>query len=110
MAVPSQVEIANMRTWSIYSHYYQHRQMYVTQDRAVAAGIRAMLQKAQAQPPNLNVTEDDIASGLLSFLLADAKWTAYLGKKAHMIAPVRLVMTDTLARYIASEAYVDIIK
>jgi hypothetical protein len=110
MAGPSQVEIANMRTWSIYSHYFQRRQMYVTYGRAVAAGIRTILQKAQAQPPNLNVTEDELASGLLTFLLVDAHWTAYLGRKAHMTGPVRLVMTDTLARFIASEAYADITK
>src|SRR5271165_5537006 len=114
MAAPSPVEIANMRTWSIYRHYYRHRQMYVAQGRAIAAGIRTILQKAQshaqAQPLNLTVAEDDIANGFRSFLLNDARWTAYLSTKAHMTGPVHLVMTDTLARFIAWEAYTDITK
>ncbi len=114
MGAPSPVEIANMRTWSIYGHYYQHRQMYVAQGRAIAAGIRVILQKAfshaQTQPLNLIVAEDDIASGFRAFLLNDAHWTAYLRRKAHMTGPVHLVMTDTLARFIAWEAYADIIK
>src|SRR4051812_11378435 len=112
MAAPSLVEIANMRTWNIYRHYYRNRQMYVTQGRAIAAGIRVMLQKAQSQaqalPLNLTVAEDDIAFGFRSFLLNDARWTAYLRSKAHMTGPVHLVMTDTLARFVAWEAYADV--
>jgi hypothetical protein len=112
MAAPNQVEIANMGTWNIYRHYYRYRQMYVNQGSAIAAGIRTILQKVQsitqAQPPNLTVAEDDIASAFRSFLLNDANWTTYLGRKAHMTGPVHLVMTDTMARFIAWEAYVDI--
>ena len=112
MAAPSQVEIANMRTWNIYRHYYRNRQMYVSQGRAIAAGIRTILQQAQlitqAQPPNLTVAEDDIASAFRSFLLNDTNWMAYLGRKTHMTGLVRTVITDAMARFIASEAYADI--
>ena len=87
--------------------------MYVNQGRAIAAGIRTMLQQAQssitqAQPPILTVAEDDIANAFRSFLLHDPNWMAYLGSKAHMTGPVHLVMTDIMARFIAWEAYVDI--
>jgi hypothetical protein len=102
MAAPNPTEIANMRTWSIYKHYYRHRQMYVVEGRAIAAGIRTILLKAQpqppAQPPNLTVAEDDIAAGFLAFLLYDPHWSAYLHKKA------------TMARFIAWDAYVDIVR
>ena len=114
MAAPNQVEIANMRTWNIYRHYFRCRQMYVSQGRAIAAGIRTIFQQAQsitqAQPPNLTVAEDDIASAFRSFLLNDARWMAYLRSKAHMTSLMHLVMTDTMARFIASEAYADITK
>jgi hypothetical protein len=114
MAAPNLIEIANMRTWNIYRHYYRYRQMYVDQGRAIAAGIRTMLNHAQlmtqAQPPNLIVAEDDIANAFRSFLLNDVNWMAYLRSKAHMIGPVHLVMTDIMARFIAWEAYVDITK
>jgi hypothetical protein len=111
MAAPSPTEIANMRTWSLYGNYYRNRQMYVTQGRAMAAGIRTVLhaqQHAQALPLNLTVAEDDIAVGFRSFLLCDARWMAYLRRKAHTTGPVHLVMTDTMARFIAWEAYTDI--
>jgi hypothetical protein len=114
MAAPSPVEIGNMKTWNIYRHYYRNRQMYVDQGRAIVAGIRSILQKAQSytqtQPLNLTVAEDDIASGLHSFLLNDAHWTAYLRSKAHMTSPMHQTITDTVARFIAWEAYADIIK
>lgn len=114
MAAPNQVEIANMRTWNIYRHYFRCRQMYVNQGRAIAAGIRTILQRTQsvtqAQPPNLTIAEDDIASAFRSFLLNDVNWMAYLRSKAHMTGLVHLVMTDTVARFIAWEAYADITK
>jgi hypothetical protein len=107
------VEIANMRTWNIYRHYFRNRQMYVDYGRAIAAGIRAMLQKAQsitqAQPSTLTIAEDEIANAFRTFLLSYPRWTAYLRSKAHMIGPVHLVMTDTMARFIAWDAYADII-
>jgi hypothetical protein len=82
--------------------------------RAIAAGIRTILQRTQsvtqAQPPNLTVAEDDIASAFRSFLLNDVNWMAYLRSKAHMTGLVHLVMTDTVARFIAWEAYADITK
>lgn len=112
MAAPSPIEIANMQTWSIYRHYYRNRQMYVDYGRAIASGIKMILQKAQShaqvQPLNLTVPEDDIAAGLRVFLLHDTRWMAYLRRKSHMTAPVHLVMTDTFARFVASEAYIDI--
>jgi hypothetical protein len=104
------IEIANMRTWNIHRHYYRNRQMYVDYGRAIASGIRTMLQKAQAQPLNLIVAEDDIANAFRSFLLIDSHWMTYLHSKAHMTGPVHLVITDTMARFIASEAYADITK
>lgn len=115
MAAPNPVEISNMRTWNIYNHYYRFRQMYVNQGRAIAAGIRTMLQQAQqsitqAPPANLTVAEDDIANAFRSFLLQDPNWMAYLGRKAHMTGPVNLVITDIMARFIAWEAFVDITK
>jgi hypothetical protein len=88
MAAPNQIEVANMRTWNINRHYYRYQQMYVDQGRAIAAGIRNTLNRAQlmtqAQPPNLIVAEDDIADTFRSFLLNDVKWMAYMRSKAHM--------------------------
>lgn len=114
MAAPNPVEIANLQTWSIYRHYYKHRSMYVTQGRAIAAGIRTILQSAQlhaqAQPIILTIAEDDIARAFRAFLLHDARWTAYSRKKAHITYPVHLLITDILARFIASEAYQEIIR
>jgi hypothetical protein len=113
MAVNS-VEISNMQTWNIHRHYFRNRQMYVDYGRAIAAGIRTMLQKAQsitqAQPLNLTIAEDEIANAFRTFLLNDPRWMAYLRSKAHIIGPVHLVMTDTMARFVAWEAYADIIK
>ena len=113
MAAPNPVEVSNMQTWSVYRHYFKNRQMYVAQGRAIAAGIRAILQKAtpaQAQPVNLNIAEDDIATAFVGFLMIDKNWMAYLQKKAHMTGPIYLVMTDTMARFIAWDAYADITK
>jgi hypothetical protein len=113
MAAPSSVEISNMRVWSIYAHYYKNKRMYVTQGKAAVAGIRAMLQKAQNQAQvqvvNPVVPEDDIAAAFRLFLMNDKNWLSYMGRKSHMTGPVVLVMTDTMARFIAWEAYTDII-
>jgi len=116
MAKPSVVEIQNMKVWSLHGHYFKNRSMYVAEGRAIAAGIRAILQKSQPQtsqsppPTTPTVQEADIAAGFLSFLNNDKNWTAYLGKKGHMTATLKVVMTDTMARFIAWEAYVDITK
>ena len=56
------------------------------------------------------VDEDDIADVLRTWLPTFQYWTAYMDKKAHMGGEVRLAMTDTMARFIASESYADIIK
>lgn len=112
MAAPNSVETANMRTWSIYRHYFKNRRMYVLQGKAIVAGIKTILQKsqthAQTQPVNLTVAEDDIAAAFRGFLTNDKNWTAYMAKKSHMTGPVHLVMTDTMARFVAWEAYSDI--
>lgn len=111
MAAPSNVEISNMQVWSLYAHYYKYRQMYVAQGRAIVAGIKTMLSKVQAQPfMNVSVSEDDIASTFLNWLTNDKNWRAYLAKKSHMTGPLQHVMTDTMARFIAWEAYSDLIK
>jgi hypothetical protein len=116
MAAPSLIEIANIKTWNIYAHYFRNRQMYVDQGRAIVAGIRSTLQKLQvsAQAPSgiltIAVAEDEIAAAFVTFLTKDKNWMAYLGRKAHMTGPVHAVMTDTMARFIASEAYVDILR
>lgn len=113
MAAPSIIEIANMKVWSLYTHYFRNRDMYVRQGKAIVAAIRVMLQKmpaAQGQSGSPTVYEDDIAASFRVWLLNDKNWTAYLAKKAHMTHAMLLTMTDTMARFIASEAYADIIK
>jgi len=65
---------------------------------------------APAQLVTITVTEHDIAAGLLACLSKDTRWMAYLGLKAHMTAPVNMIMTDTMARFIAWDGYADIIK
>jgi hypothetical protein len=111
MAAPSNVEILNMQVWSVHTHYYKYRQMYVAQGRAIVAGIKTMLSKAPPQPlVTLSVSEDDIASAFLFWLMNDKKWQAYLAKKSHMTGPGQHMMTDTMARFIAWEAYSDLIK
>jgi hypothetical protein len=113
MAAPSSVEISNLQVWSLYGHYYKHRRIYVAIGRAVVAGIRVMLSKAQSQAQsqmNLVVPEDDIVIAFRGWLTNDQNWTAYLAKKSHMTGPVHVLMTDTMARFIAWEAYADMIK
>jgi antitoxin component of RelBE/YafQ-DinJ toxin-antitoxin module len=113
MAAPSSIEVSNMKVWSLHGHYIKNRPMYVQQGRAIVAAIRTMLQKAaatQTQPISATVPEDDIATSFRVWLMNDKKWLAYLAKKSHMTGPVVVTMTDTMARFIASEAYVDITK
>jgi hypothetical protein len=114
MAAPSLVEVSNMKVWNLHRHYFNNRQMYVLQGRGIAAAIRVMLQKAAAaahtQPASATVSEDDIAASFRVWLLNDKNWTAYLAKKSHMTHAVVVTMTDTMARFIAWEAYVDITK
>ncbi len=114
MAAPSIVEISNMKVWNLYKHYFSNRRMYVQQGRGIVAAIRVMLQKAvaQAQQPaaTATVSEDDIADSLKVWLLSDKNWTAYLAKKSHMTPAAFVTMTDTMARFIASDAYGDITK
>jgi hypothetical protein len=113
MAAPSIIEISNMKVWNLHKHYLYNRQMYVQQGRAIVAAIRVMLQKAasaQSQSGSPTVFEDDIAASFRVWLLNDKNWTAYLAKKSHMTHATLVTMTDTMARFIASEAYVDITK
>jgi hypothetical protein len=111
MAAPSTIEISNMKVWNLHKHYFNNRQMYVQQGRAIVAAIRVMLQKAaQSQPGNPTISEDDIAASFRVWLLNDRNWTAYLAKKSHMTHALHVTMTDIMARFIASEAYVDITK
>jgi hypothetical protein len=114
MAAPNLIEIANMKTWSIHTHYFNNRQMYVTQGRAIVTNLRTMLKNAQAaaraQSGITNITENEIATAFITFLTKDKNWMAYLDKKAHMTKLVHAAMTETMARFIASEAYEDIIR
>lgn len=112
MAAPSTIEISNMKVWNLHRHYFNNRQMYVQQGRAIVAAIRFMLLKAgsPSQPGNPTVPEDDISASFRVWLLNDKNWTAYLAKKSHMTHALLVTMTDTMARFIASEAYVDITK
>jgi hypothetical protein len=112
MAAPSITEISNMKVWSLHKHYFNNRQMYVLQGRGIVAAIQVMLQKAaaQTQPASATVSEDDIAASFRVWLLNNRNWTAYLAKKSHMTHAVLVTMTDTMARFIAWEAYVDITK
>jgi hypothetical protein len=111
MAAPSTTEISNMKVWSIYQHYFNNRPMYVQQGRGIVAAIRTMLQKVPQIPPvSVTVFEDDIADSFRTWLLNDGNWGAYLRKKSHMTPAVHITMTDTMARFIAWEAYVDITK
>jgi hypothetical protein len=107
MAAPSIIEISNMKVWSIYNHYFNNRQMYVQQGKGIVAAIRVMLQKVGAVS---TVSEDDIAASFRMWLLNDKNWTAYLAKKSHMTHAMLVTMTDTMARFVASEAYADITK
>jgi hypothetical protein len=110
MAAPSITEISNMRVWSLHGHYFNNRSMYVQQGKAIVAAIRVMLQKAtQTQPTSATVSEADIAAAFRTWLMNDKNWLAYLAKKSHMTSPVVITMTDTMARFIAWEAYADII-
>ena len=111
MVAPSSTEMSNMKVWNLHTHYFNNRPMYVQQGRAIVAAIRTMLQKAaQTQPANATVSEDDVAASFRVWLLNDKNWTAYLSKKTHMTGAVTVMMTDTMARFIAWEAYVDITK
>jgi hypothetical protein len=111
MAAPSTTEISNMKVWSIHQNYFNNRPMYVQQGRGIVAAIRIMLQKVpQTQPASVTVPEDDIAASFRTWLLNDRNWGAYLAKKSHMTHAVHVTMTDTMARFIAWEAYVDITK
>lgn len=109
MVAPSNTEIANLKFWSLYKHYFNHRQMYVRQGKGIVAGIRVMLQKAtHTQPASAIVSQDDIAASFMTWLPNDSNWTAFLAKKSHMTQALQTSMTDTMARFIAWEAYVDI--
>jgi hypothetical protein len=96
-----------MKVWSLYTHDFKRRQMYVSYGRAMVAAIRVMLQAAH-QPANAVVPEDDIAASLRMWLIYDSAWTSYLARKSHMTGRKVQVMTDTMARFIASDAYKDI--
>ncbi len=112
MAAPSQLEINNMKVWSLYKHYFKERDLYVGYGRDIVARIRPTVQK----PPTsatfvaLAVTKDDIAAVLFMFLSRNPRWLAYLGTKGHMTGAVNIAMTDTMARFIAWEGYLDMIK
>jgi len=68
-----------------------------------------MVQKAtQNSSANTIVPEDKIAESLKLWLERDSRWNGYLANKKHMTGHVAYVMTDTMARFIASEAYGDI--
>jgi hypothetical protein len=109
MAAPSTIEILNMKVWNLHMHYFNNRQMYVQQGRAIVAAIRFMLMKA-GHPGNPTVPEDDISASFRVWLLNDQNWTTYLSTKSHMPSALLVTMTDTMARFIASEAYIDITK
>jgi hypothetical protein len=109
MAAPNPVEIANLKTWSLYSHYFRKRGLYIGYGRAIVAGVQTML-RVTSTAQRATVTEDDIAAGLIVFLNKDANWLAYLGRKTHMTGVVKIAITDTMARFIAWEGYADMTK
>jgi hypothetical protein len=110
---PSVVEVAHMRFWGLLNHYNRNRCTYISRSKAIVASVRAL--KA-AQPGTggaseaFNISVIDLAIILENWLSNDPEWNKYLHGKVHMQMTTYYKVTALMSRYIAWDAYVEIMR
>jgi hypothetical protein len=86
--------------------------MYIAQGKALVRSARIVLKARQTyteeSSEDLDISQDDLAMMLTTWLSNDREWNKYLHGKPHMPLTTQTIVTELMSRHIAWDAYLEI--
>ena len=111
MPAPSLTEIGKLSILGLIRHYQARQHWYVQQGKVLLASARVGVSTlTNTNSGAVHVfSQDEVALMLRVWLTAEQQWQALLSNKPHLPVSQYDIITDSMARYVAYDAYIQII-
>jgi|SRR6516162_8963147 hypothetical protein len=110
MPVPSPAEIGKLSGLGLLRHYQQKQSWYIQQGKLLVAGAKFGVSATKTTSGAAYVfSQDEVANMLRLWLIVDQQWLALLQSKPNVPNSQYDTLTDAMSRFIAYDAYAQII-
>lgn len=111
MPAPSLTEYGKLQSLGLITHYKYYRRWYVQQGQVIITNARYAI--SVASKPSLagvhTFTPDEVAVMLRTWLSFNPQWQKVLQSKPNLPVNQYDFLTDAMARFVAYDAYTDIV-
>lgn len=111
MPAPSLTEYRKLQSLGLITHYKYYRRWYVQQGQVIITNARYAI--SVASKPSLagvhTFTPDEVAVMLRTWLSFNPQWQKVLQSKPNLPVNQYDFLTDAMARFVAYDAYTDIV-
>ena len=111
MPAPSLTELAKLMNLGLMKHYQIHQKWYIQQARVLVANARFAVTVASKASSGIfhTFTPDEVAVMLRAWLMVDPQWQNMLRRKPNLALGQYDLITDSMARHVAWNAYIAIV-
>jgi hypothetical protein len=110
MPAPSLTELGKLAAWGLIRHYQLNPSWYVQQGKLLVAGAKYGVQATKTASGSVYVFSQEEVGGMLRmWFTVSPQWQALLKSKPHLPVSQYDIITDAMARYVAYDAYLQII-
>jgi hypothetical protein len=110
MPAPSLTELGKLSSWGLIRHYQQKQSWYIQQGKALVAGAKYGVSTTKTASGSVYVfSQDEVGQMLRLWLMINSQWQALLKSKPNLPVSQYDTLTDSMARHVAYDAYIQII-
>lgn len=109
MPAPSLTELGKLSSLGLLRHYQQKQSWYIQQSWILVAAARFGVSATKPASGAVYVfSQDEVAGMLRLWLIVNPQWQALLQSKPNLPNSQYDVLTDSMSRYVAYDAYIQI--
>lgn len=110
MPAPSLTEIGKLTGLGLLRHYQQKQSWYIQQGKLLVAAAKLGVSYTKTVSGASHVfSQDEVGQMLRLWLMVNPQWQALLQSKPHLPTSHYDLLTDAMSRYVAYDAYIQII-
>jgi len=110
MPAPSLTEVGKLAGLGLLRHYQQKQVWYIQQGKLLVAAARFGVSATKTASGAAHVfSQDEVAHMLRLWLIVNPQWQALLKSKPNLPNSQYDTLTDAMSRYVAYDAYIQII-